>query len=476
MNATTEIEQSAPSTKPVVAVAGATGFIGTALAAELAQRFELIGLTRSNRTSIANYDHVRSADLFSRSDTIAALKGVDFAIYLVHSMMPSARLVQANFRDLDLLCADNFAQAAAAQGVRHIVYVGGLQPRGGATSAHLESRVEVETVLASHGVPVTTLRAGMIVGGSGSSFQILRRLIDRLPIMVCPSWTNTATHPVALPDVVWALNEVIDTPGDSSRVFDLGAAERLTYRELMATTAEVMGKHRRFLPVPWVSPGLSRLWVSLVTGAPKALVAPLISSLRHEMLAREDPKFRIAGEPRTPIRLTLKEAVLDVSPASSEPRAFRKAQTGKTEHTVLSVQRMQIPEGRDAEWAADQYIQWLPHAMGGLTPLRVAQSGNILHFRLFSWGPVLLSIERRLGAGRPVFRVLGGLLARQTTRGRLEFRTVLDGRTLIVAVHEFVPRLPWWIYRVSQALAHRWIMFRFYSFLARQPNAPEPNS
>ena len=197
-----------PSThqRPRVAVAGATGFIGSALAKVLSQRFELVGLTRSPRTSLQGYDEVRRVDLFSRTDTLAGLENVDFAIYLVHSMMPSARLVQAKFADLDLLCADNFAKCAAEQGVKHIVYVGGLQPCGPTTSAHLESRLEVETALNTYGVPVTTLRAGMIVGGNGSSFQILKRLVERLPIMVCPSWTNTSTQPVALKDVVWAIN------------------------------------------------------------------------------------------------------------------------------------------------------------------------------------------------------------------------------------------------------------------------------
>ncbi len=459
--------------RPSVAVAGASGFIGSALAPRLRNRLRLVGLTRSNRTEIPNYDEVRQVDLFSRVDSLNGLKDIDYAVYLVHSMMPAARLVQANFRDLDLLCADNFAQAAAAQGVKHIVYVGGLQPQAETNSAHLQSRLEVEQVLASYGVPVTTLRAGMIVGGSGSSFQIVRRLIDRLPIMVCPSWTNTATNPVALTDVVWAVDKTIDEPGQRSRVYDLGTAETMSYRQLMATTAEVMGKRRTFLSVPLVTPGLSRLWVSTVTGAPKALVAPLISSLRYEMLARDDASFRIPGEPQTPIRETLKSAVSTSLAAQDEPRAFRPVKNTQEHPVVLSVQRMRLPQGRDAEWAAEMYIRWLPKAMGRLTPIRVIQSGDVLEFKLFAWGPTLLRIERRRSANRPVFRVLDGMLARESRRGRLEFRTVLDGRTLIVAVHEFVPRLPWWIYRFSQAIAHGWVMARFRTFIAEKIDPSE---
>jgi len=454
-----------PAVPSKVAVAGATGFIGSALAEVLSDRFELVGLTRSARPSLKHYAEVRRVDLFSRMDTLAGLEGVDYAIYLVHSMMPSARLVQANFEDLDLLCADNFAKCAAEQGVKHIVYVGGLQPSGATTSAHLESRLEVEKSLNTYGVPVTTLRAGMIVGGNGSSFQILKRLVDRLPLMVCPSWTDTATQPVALKDVVWAIDQTIDNPGEAGRVFDLGASEPCTYQELMATTAEEMGKTRRFIGVPLVTPALSRLWISAVTGAPKALVAPLISSLRYEMLARPDPEYRLPNEPQTSVRETLRHALRE-TPEADGPRAFRHP-AKNPKPIVLSVQRMTLPAGRDAEWAADEYIRWLPRATGWFLPIRIAERNGVLSFKLFKRGPSLLRIARKTGANRPVFRVLDGLLARESPRGRLEFRTVLEGDTLIVAVHQFVPRLPWWIYRATQALGHAWIMARFRRHLGR---------
>jgi len=455
-------------TRPRVVVAGATGFIGSALGQALKDRVRLIGLTRSARSEIDYYAEVRRVDLFSKSDTVRALEGADYAVYLVHSMMPSARLVQANFEDLDVLCAENFAQAAAENGVQHIVYVGGLQPSSGVLSRHLESRVEVERVLGGHGVSVTTLRAGLIVGGNGSSFQILRRLIERLPIMVCPSWTNTKTNPVSLTNVIWAIESVLQKPGSESRVFDVGSPKPLTYRELMATTARVMGVRRWFLPVPLVTPALSRLWVSVVTGAPKALVGPLIASLRHEMIARKDPQYRLSGEPGTPIEDTLREALLDGDHTKPPPRAFGKMSTASATPKVLSVQRMPIPRGRDAAWAATLYMRWLPDSMHGLMPITVSQQDHQTFFRLWSWGPVLLQLERTISVGRQVFRITGGVLARPSDKGRLEFRTVLDGDTLIVAIHEYAPRLPWWLYCNSQALFHRWVMHRFGRFIARQ--------
>tara|TARA_B100000530_G_scaffold149783_1_gene94057 strand:+ start:101 stop:514 length:414 start_codon:yes stop_codon:yes gene_type:complete len=133
---------------------------------------------------------------------------------------------------------------------------------------------------------------------------------------------------------------------------------------------------------------------------------------------------------------------------------------------------MELPPGRDSVWAADEYLSWLPRGLGWLVPIRVVSVGEQVEFRVLQRGPVLLRLERRKTDDpekRRVFRVLGGLLARQTERGRLEFREVLDGRTLLVGLHEFCPRLPWWIYRFTQAVFHAWVMKRFAKHLRRSP-------
>jgi hypothetical protein len=291
--------------------------------------------------------------------------------------------------------------------------------------------------------------------------------------MVCPSWTRTKTQPVALSDVVWALDQSLRLPDLESRVFDLGGAEPLSYRELMAQTAELMGKKRLMIPVPLVSPGLSRLWVTLVTGAPKGLVGPLVESLRHEMLARENEEVRFASEPGTSIQAMLETALEEERLSTTQaPRAFQPAPKKKQAARVLSVQRMTLPEGANAEWAAQEYGNWLPKMMGGLMPIHVVNEEPLVRFHLFRGGPVLLRLERLPDVGardRQVYRVRGGLLARSDTWGRLEFRQVLDERTLIVAVHDFEPRLPWWIYRSAQAVFHAWIMRRFTRYLRRHP-------
>ena len=199
-------------------------------------------------------------------DAEAALAGVDYAIYLVHSMMPSARLVQGSFEDLDLLCADNFAKAAGRAGVKQIVYLGGLMPSEDDVSAHLESRLEVEHVLGSAGVPVTSLRAGLVIGANGSSYQLLTRLVRRLPIMVLPSWTQTKMQPVSEQEVVEAFQYVLGNPDCFGEVYDLYSTAPVSYEELMQATARALNLTRRFVGVPLLSPKLSRLWVSLTTG------------------------------------------------------------------------------------------------------------------------------------------------------------------------------------------------------------------
>ena len=454
-----------------VVVAGGSGFIGQALGAALSESYHLIGLSRSERGPGGGYREYRKVDLFALRDSEAGLKGADIAIYLVHSMMPAARLVQGHFKDLDILCADNFARAAALAGVKHIVYVGGLLPESSKLSEHLKSRVEVEEALSSTGIPVTTLRAGMVVGPGGSSYQLLARLVRRLPVMACPSWTRTRMQPVALKDLLQAVHDVLRESPEESRVFDIGAPEVLTYQDLMAATASSLGLKRRFLPVPFLSPGLSRLWVSLTTGAPKALVAPLIESLRHEMIAREDAQFRLKNRAQTSVQEMLIDAAKEQGNEDHTPRAFKGTKGAKGESKVCSVQRMMLPEGRNAEWAAKSYFEWLPRAMKGFIKVEESAVESEIQFVFRPTGHKLLGLRRlehRCSKDRQVLRVTSGLLARDTERGRLEFRQVLDTRTLIASIHEFVPRLPWWIYRPTQGLFHRWVMGRFGRFLSRQ--------
>jgi uncharacterized protein YbjT (DUF2867 family) len=169
-----------------VVIAGATGFIGKALAKELAGEYRVIGLTRRQPSKDCPDIEWRHCDLFSLFECEQALAGAEAAFYLVHSMLPSARLTQGNFQDMDLISADNFARAAAQVGIGHIIYLGGLIPEGADISRHIQSRREVEQTLGAHGVPVTTLRAGIVIGLRGSSYGMFRSVLERAPLVFCP--------------------------------------------------------------------------------------------------------------------------------------------------------------------------------------------------------------------------------------------------------------------------------------------------
>lgn len=460
--------------KPVLALGGATGFVGRALAVILAQRFHLVGISRTmqapNDGPIAEW---RCADLFDQSATTAALEGVDFAVYLVHSMMPSARLTQARFEDLDLLCADNFGRAAAACGVKQIVYLGGLVPASSATlSAHLASREEVERALSRYGVPVTVLRAGLVIGGGGSSFDMLMRLVRRLPVLVCPAWTQNLMQPIAATDVVQLLAFTVGREVCFGETYDVSTEERLSYRELLALAASELGLRRPMIPVRFFAPGLSTLWVSLVTQTPRELVGPLVQSLKHEMTARDHRLAALAGVKLMSVREAFRAALAE-RPAPSQsivpPAVVPKSRPNQAKSLVRSVQRMRLPPGQDAAWASAEYMRWLPRALHGFFSVTVEEAGTCL-FRLRGLQAPLLALSPRTSLNAPdqaVFDVHAGLLVAPLQRGRFELRQVLDERTLITAIHDFAPRLPWLLYRYTQAVFHGWVMAAFARHLRR---------
>jgi len=186
--------------KKKLAVAGATGFIGRWFIETYKDKYDIIALSRKKVTPSPNSDiEWRMVDLFSISSSVNALEGVDYALYLVHSMQPSTRLNQSNFEDTDLLLADNFSRAAESCNLKHIIYVGGILPKDDLNiSKHLKSRFEVEQVLGSRKTPLTAIRAGIIIGPGGSSFKIVKKLVEKLPVMACPTWTKSKNQPVDL--------------------------------------------------------------------------------------------------------------------------------------------------------------------------------------------------------------------------------------------------------------------------------------
>lgn len=464
--------------RPTVVVAGASGFVGRALGACLAERFRLVGLTRDTGNKPDGPYIWRACDLFSRYDTREALMDADYAVYLVHSMQPSARLTQGNFRDMDLICADNFARAAAAHGVEQIVYLSGMIPETDdpeSLSRHLSSRYEVEKALGARGTPVTAVRAGIVVGPGGSSTEMVIKLVERLPAMICPAWTRTRTQMIALEDVVAVISWCLANEEVYGEDFDVGHPEILTYEEMLRRTAEVMDYDRKIRNVDLITPKLSTLWVATMTGQPTELVRPLVESLKHEMIVRDDTFMTKAiGEPIGFDEAIRKAIELDKPEDVIEPGAFRKrskalVRQGQPNH-VRSVQRLPLPPGRDARWVAEEYARWLPQALRPIINVAVDDDGT-MHFKVFCIPWPLLTLRFASDVSkedRHLYWIRGGMLASPSDLGRLEFREVLDGEYVLAAIHEFHPRLPWLIYTWTQALFHVWVMWRYGRHLRRE--------
>lgn len=461
-------EESTNRVRTVV-VAGAAGFVGLPLIERLAKRCRVVALSRSPRPPADGIEW-RQCDLLSSRGATAAVAGADLAIYLVHSMLPGDHLVQGSFADFDLLAADNFARACAAHGVAQIVYLGGLLPQGTSLrrlSRHLRSRAEVETALAATGVPVTVLRAGLILGPGGSSTEIMLRMARRLPVMVCPSWTNTPTQPIALEDVLSLLEWVLDRDETFGQTFDIGGPAVVTYRKLMVEAGAQLGRRPRTLSVPLITPRLSRLWITLVTGAPKELAAPLVESLSHTMVAADRRLQEKAGIPGRPLDETLRDSI--GFQQQSQPRAFF-ASRGAGPPIVRSVQRM-VGTSADPYQAAAAYPSWLAATLGPL----ISTAGDCTT----EWR-ILMGSSRRAtalrfvfdsdasDARRCVYDIAGGFLSARGIRGRFEFRSVLNGSALLCSVHDFSPRLWWPIYVATQARLHLVVMHAFARHLRKR--------
>ena len=452
--------------RPRVAIAGATGFVGRVLCAELAKDHHVVGLTRgSDAASEEGVVEWRRCDLFDLGKVERALEGADLAVYLVHSMLPSARLTQASFADLDLLLADNFARAAERAGVSRILYVGGLVPEDGPLSPHLASRLEVERTLASRKPTLTALRCGIIVGPGSSSLWILVNLVRRLPAMVLPRWTESVSQPIALLDLVRAIRLCLAEPERYRGSFDLGGPEAMTYREMLRRTARFLGRRRWMFGVRAFSPRLSRLWVSVFGSAPRSLVAPLVESLRHDIPVGPNPlQSRLEPLGFEAALATAIDAEGRPLPPPSSIRLTAPVRTRlRQARSVRSVQRLPLPRGRDTEWVADEYLRFL--SLLSLPRIRVEVCAAHASFRLAGTRQPLLELTRSAtsGADRTEFQISGGsLLSRDGAEdGRLEFREVLGGQAVLAAVHDYRPALPWLVYQHSQAHVHLWVMRRF---------------
>jgi uncharacterized protein YbjT (DUF2867 family) len=440
-----------------ILIAGASGFIGRALIDQLLNQddIEIVALSRGSRDSHHPKLTWKKCDLFSLKDISVAMEGCDEAYYLVHSMLPSASLSQGTFYDFDLIMADNFIRAGLTHKLKHIIYLGGMIPPAQDLSWHLRSRLEVEETFRHSPIPTTVLRAGLIIGPQGSSFTILQRLIERLPVMICPAWTNTRSQPVALADIIKVLVRSLNDKEIQNKIYDIAGPEVITYQGLITKASAKIRKSTTVFTLNIIPLSLSRLWVSLVTGVPKDLVYPLVLSLRYEMLPSPTHKWPYPEDLSTSLDKTLEVALS--TPSRAPYKGYRPP-----EKDVRSIQRLVLPDGRSAEWVALEYFNWLPTFFSTL--VKVSITANRCVFYLFHPSIQILILEKseeRSSPDRQLLYVVGGLLSGTMDRGRLEFREVLDRRYVMAALHEFRPALPWYIYCWTQAIVHLIVMKAF---------------
>lgn len=274
-----------------ILVTGATGYVGGRLVLALLNEGSALRVFIRDRAKVGDQPWLDQVEVAvgNASDfesTKAALTGIHTAFYLLHSLN-----LGPNFDEIESAMAANFAAAAADAGVKQIVYLGGIA-NDAKSSKHLTSRARVGEVLASTGVPTLELRAGIIIGSGSASFEMVRHLTHRLPIMTTPKWISNLTHPIAIRDILWYLTNAAKLPIPTSGIFDIGGPEVLPYSELLQKFARLSGLRRRvIIKIPVLTPRLASHWIGLVTPLPAALAKPLVGSLISEVVA--DPKKNI---------------------------------------------------------------------------------------------------------------------------------------------------------------------------------------
>ena len=271
-----------------ILVTGVTGYVGGRLVPRLLEAgYRVRVLLRGSATRLdgrAWKDHVEIAigDVLVPEKLAAAMEGIDAAYYLIHSMGG-----QNGFSERDIQAATNFASAANAAGVSNVIYLGGLGDADSNLSEHLRSRQQTGDALRQFDVPITEFRAGMVIGSGSLSFEMMRNLTERLPVMIAPRWVYTKTQPIAIRDVLNYLISALQTPASRGQIIEIGAPDVLTYADMMMSYARIRGLRRLIIRVPVLTPRLSSYWVHWITPVSASVVTPLVEGLRNELIVRD---------------------------------------------------------------------------------------------------------------------------------------------------------------------------------------------
>lgn len=480
--------EDAPPGSGLRLVFGASGYIGGHLVPRLLREGLRIRAAARNPAVLEGrgWD---SAELV-RGDALAAetlpdvLAGVDVAYYLVHSMAAGR-----GFSELDKEAARNFGVAAKRAGVRNIVYLGGLLPED-AESEHLLSRADTGAVLRESGVPVTEIRAGIIVGPGSAAFEVIRDLVNNLPVMVTPRWVRSRTPPIALDNLLDYLARIPGTPEAIGGTYDVAGPEMLSYEDLMRQFGEMVGRRPRILPVPVLSPGLSSYWLSLVTAVPSPVARALIGGLAHDIPADPEPLRRLLPQPLLTYRESVR-AALDAESANAVPsrwiegalmfRGYRQDHAYYAKKAAGSATTTASPEAlwrvintiggktryfyMNALWTIREIMDWI---VGGPGLNRARRDPETLRLGDYvdSWQVVAMEPPNRLTLGFGM---------RAPGSGVLEFEIAPDGdRTRVTATAYWHPAGVWGlVYWYAFAPAHLFIFKGMTARIAQRAEALE---
>jgi uncharacterized protein YbjT (DUF2867 family) len=399
-------------------VFGASGYIGTNLVEYLLAEGRSVRATSRSLEVLEGrgWDdaELHAADALQPETLDTALAGVDVAYYLVHSMAAGK-----SFPELDARAARNFAAAAARQGVRRIVYLGGLTPKD-PESAHLRSREETGDILREGAVPVTELRAGMIIGPGSAAWEVIRDLVNHLPVMITPRWVFSRSTPIALSNLLKYLADAPQYDETAGEVYDVAGPDCLTYAEIMRHYGQLVGKRPRIVPVPVLTPRLSSYWLHLVTAVPANVARALIDGLSQDVIASDTRLAELIPQDLLDFDASAKEA-LEADRRHAIParwvesaavcRTFRpeyafyaKQEEGQatTDATPAALWRVIIGKGNDGDFFYAKSLWWIRRAIDyvvggpsfrrGRRHPRELRVGDVID----SWRVIALEPEKRL--------------------------------------------------------------------------------
>lgn len=466
-------------------IVGTIGSIGNAVCREFAADYEVVAVTQVH-ASLTQLDPDlsivwRYCDLFSRVEMQKALQGADRTIFLVHTRIPSARLDQAQCEDMDLLIADNFARAVRSTGVRQILSLRSLLPKTGASTTSRHAGEVVKT-LQSSGIPVSVIRAGLIVSPGSATLNLIGNQVLNTRFVPVPAWTLQPKQPIAERDFLRALRFCLDQPDRFTGSYEIGGPEIVDWRQILRLAARLQGVQPRFVTVRRLPKRIYARWMHHCSPhSYHNAIRFMVEDLSVDATVTDNPLQRVlAPDLQSPIEAiapTMKNGELSrlvdqrTRTMTAYERRLRKS------NSVRSIQRVSLPASHNASSIAANYFNWLQRFAWPFL-LCTQQQNGARQIKLRGVGLTLLDLEfgpEGSMGNRCLYRIRGGLLRRPggNEQARMEFRDVLDGTYTIIAIHDFVPALPWQFYLRTQAAIHLFVMRAFQRYITKRIAAGE---